>query len=196
MFLECGAMDGERFSNSLFFEIYRNWTGLLIEANPLFLRSLIDKNRNAFVVRSCLSITTKPQVMKYAIPERNVGGALSSALDDFVVKWFRKAAKRNEISEIYVQCFSLSSILAAIDTVYIDYLSLDVEGAEIAILKTVNWTKLTVRVITIEYRSSLDNLSELRALFKKIGNYREAGFLPLGTNETNAMDVVFIRLFD
>jgi len=33
-FVECGAADGESFSNSLFFELERNWTGLLIEANP------------------------------------------------------------------------------------------------------------------------------------------------------------------
>jgi len=33
-FVECGAADGEVFSNSLFFELERNWTGLLIEANP------------------------------------------------------------------------------------------------------------------------------------------------------------------
>ena len=32
-FIECGAFDGEDFSNSLFFELHRNWTGLLIEVH-------------------------------------------------------------------------------------------------------------------------------------------------------------------
>ena len=196
VFLECGAMDGERFSNSLFFEIYRNWTGILIEANPEQLRSLINRNRNAFVVRACLSITTRPQIMKYAVPHTNIGGALSSALDDHVVKWFRKVARSNAMPEIYVQCFPLLSILDALDIYHIDYLSLDVEGAEIEILKTVNWEKLTVDVLTIEYRHSLNNLKELRDLFKKTGNYKESGFLPAGTNETSGQDVVFIRIYE
>jgi len=30
-FVECGAHDGEYLSNTLFFELERNWTGLLIE---------------------------------------------------------------------------------------------------------------------------------------------------------------------
>lgn len=32
-FVEAGAFNGEYLSNSLFFEIHRNWTGLLVEAN-------------------------------------------------------------------------------------------------------------------------------------------------------------------
>jgi len=33
-FIEIGSYDGESLSNTLFFEMRRNWTGLLIEANP------------------------------------------------------------------------------------------------------------------------------------------------------------------
>ena len=33
-FIEAGAFDGETFSNTLFFELKKNWTGLLVEPNP------------------------------------------------------------------------------------------------------------------------------------------------------------------
>ena len=33
-FIEAGAYDGEVFSNTLFYELKQNWTGLLIEPNP------------------------------------------------------------------------------------------------------------------------------------------------------------------
>ena len=33
-FIEAGAYDGEKFSNTLFFELKQRWTGLLIEPNP------------------------------------------------------------------------------------------------------------------------------------------------------------------
>ena len=33
-FIEAGAYDGEKLSNTLFFELKQSWTGLLIEPNP------------------------------------------------------------------------------------------------------------------------------------------------------------------
>ena len=33
-FIEAGAFDGEISSNTLFFELKQNWTGLLVEPNP------------------------------------------------------------------------------------------------------------------------------------------------------------------
>ena len=33
-FIEAGAYDGEISSNTLFFELKQNWTGLLVEPNP------------------------------------------------------------------------------------------------------------------------------------------------------------------
>ena len=45
-FIEAGASGGEKFSNSLYFEVKHNWTGLLAEPSPDFLDQLINqKNR-------------------------------------------------------------------------------------------------------------------------------------------------------
>ena len=44
-FIECGAADGEKFSNSLLFEMRHQWTGLLIEANPYSFSQLKATNR-------------------------------------------------------------------------------------------------------------------------------------------------------
>ena len=186
VFLECGASNGESMSNSLFFEMHRNWTGILIEANPVRQKFLIKKNRNAFVVRSCLSVTRKPQTAKYAMPG-NVGGGLSSNLNSNDISNFRRWSKLRVFPEVYMQCFPLTSILDALGIHRIDYMSLDVEGAEIDILNTVNWTKLTVDVFTIEYNRSLSKLNKLRALFEKTGLYKELRLLGSG------QDVVFMR---
>lgn len=59
-FVECGALDGELGSTSLFFERMRNWTGLLVEADPENYRKLKHKNRKAFTVNACLSPTNSP----------------------------------------------------------------------------------------------------------------------------------------
>ena len=72
-FVECGALNGQTYSNSLFFERERNWTGLLIEANPHYHRALLEMNRNAFVLSACLSPTAFPSKMKFQ-PGEAYGG--------------------------------------------------------------------------------------------------------------------------
>lgn len=190
VFLECGAWDGVTLSNSLFFEIHRNWTGILIEANPERVKSLIQRNRNAYVVRACLSVTKKPYLARYTMPN-NVGGGLSSSVTKDKIKFFKRYSKSSVLPEIYVQCFPLTSILDALNIHHIDYLSLDVEGSEIEILQTVNWKKLTVDVFTIEYSRNLHRLRKLRTLFNKTGLYKETQILPLGRSEKSGIDVVF-----
>ena len=58
--MECGAFDGETSSNSLHFEKYRDWGGVLIEADPLFYAMMKKKNRKAFSINACLSVTPYP----------------------------------------------------------------------------------------------------------------------------------------
>lgn len=45
-----------------------------------------------------------------------------------------------------VQCFPLYSFLLALNKTTIDYFSLDVEGAELAVLKTIPWSKVNIKV--------------------------------------------------
>ena len=44
-FIEAGAADGMRFSNTLLLEMKRNWTGLLVEPSPALFKSLLLRNR-------------------------------------------------------------------------------------------------------------------------------------------------------
>ena len=42
-----------------------------------------------------------------------------------------------------VECYPLYSLLLAMDQTRVDFLSLDIEGAELAVLRTVPWDKVT-----------------------------------------------------
>jgi hypothetical protein len=46
-------------------------------------------------------------------------------------------------------------MMMALNQPHIDYLSLDVEGAELPILKTIPFDKLDISVITVEYKHSV-----------------------------------------
>ena len=205
IFLESGAYDGETLSNSLFFELHRNWTGILIEANPIPLKSLIKKNRKAFVVRGCLSVTSRPAMVMFSMHpstggeiidnfKNTVNNSLSRPRNDDNINILKRRSKVKALPQIYVHCFPLMSIVDALDIHHIDYISLDVEGPEVAVLNTIDWSKLTVDAFTIEYGSKLNKLGEIRALFDKTGHYKEAGILPVGKHEENGQDVVFTRI--
>jgi len=61
-------------------------------------------------------------------------------------------AERNEkrmdefISAGYVECFSLFSLLTALKITTIDYLSLDVEGAELRVLQNIPFDMINIKV--------------------------------------------------
>ena len=54
-FVECGALDGERSSNTLYLEKKLNWTGLLVEMDSSFYHQLRGKNRRSYSINACLS---------------------------------------------------------------------------------------------------------------------------------------------
>ena len=53
---------------------------------------------------------------------------------------------------VQVQCFPLYSILAALNTHHVDFFSLDIEGAEIDVLKTIPFGDVTFDSISVEKR--------------------------------------------
>ena len=52
----------------------------------------------------------------------------------------------NKTGYAEVQCLPLYSILLALNTTTVDYFSLDVEGAELGVLKTIPWDKVNIKV--------------------------------------------------
>lgn len=57
-----------------------------------------------------------------------------------------KEKKNTNKTLVEAQCFPLYSVLLAHGRTSIDYLSLDVEGHELKILKTVPWDKVEIKV--------------------------------------------------
>ncbi|RNA05794.1 Star-like [Brachionus plicatilis] len=130
-FVEAGAYDGEKMSNSLFFELSRNWTGLLIEPIPQHYQNLLSKNRNVFSINACLA-KKHPIVAKFkemdTLSARTVHmsrGLSSSIGNDY----------------LYVPCYPLNTIMKAINKTVIDYFSLDLEGGEYEFIKNLDMSK-------------------------------------------------------
>ncbi|XP_052227732.1 uncharacterized protein LOC127842327 isoform X2 [Dreissena polymorpha] len=144
-YVECGALDGEESSNTLFFEKVRKWNGLLIEADPSNYQDMKSKHRKAFTINACLSIQPYPTMAKFQ-KALNMGRIVdNSEAKAWVV------ANRMKPDEVSVQCFPMYSLLLAMNQLEVDFFSLDVEGDELRVLQTIPFDKVDIKMMTIEY---------------------------------------------
>jgi hypothetical protein len=139
-FVEAGAYNGEEDSNSLYFEVVHNWTGLLVE--PI-QQNLMDKHRKAKVAPVCLSPTTRPEMANF-----NLKSALID--QDIGLKSMGGIVEDENQDTIKLQCFPLFSLLMAVGNPTIHYFILDIEGAEMQVLQTIPWTKVDIQVVSVE----------------------------------------------
>ena len=81
-----------------------------------------------------------------------------------------------------VQCIPLLTLLLAMGNPTVDYLSLDIEGAELPVLRTIPFDKIDVRTLSVEVAHS--DRSAIRKLL------REKGFRVLRDLKT---DIIFVK---
>lgn len=62
-------------------------------------------------------------------------------------KPFRDRFDPVEMTSVSIQCFPLYSVLLAANQTRVDFFSLDIEGHELRVLKTIPWHKVDIRVI-------------------------------------------------
>ncbi len=139
-FVEAGGNDGVSQSNTLYFERYMGWKGLLIEPVPK-LAALCQLNRpRCRVVQAALvdADCDQPEVeMTYCNLMSIVNGARGSAeADDLHLRaGSRYLANSDSIESLTVPAQQLSQLLSQHGDPHIDLLSLDVEGFEAQALR-------------------------------------------------------------
>lgn len=135
-FVEAGGLDGERSSNSIFFEKVRKWMGVLVEPDPYWYTQLLGKNRHCYSINGCIS--PYDYVSEISFKPSFVGEG--------------KLALGNANLDFKVPCYPLLSILTALGVSKIDYFSLDVEGHEGVILESLPFDKLDITTLSVEYQ--------------------------------------------
>jgi FkbM family methyltransferase len=159
-YVEIGANDGVSQSNTKYLELYDGWKGILIEPIPTVFKKL-QKNRaarNFFENAACCSFEFKSSTMSL-IYANLMTISLEGESD---VQDRREHAKigagtlnlGDKIYEINVQASTMNSILLKHNAPKIvNFLSLDVEGSEIEVLKGIDFYEFVFEYICVETRS-------------------------------------------
>ena len=66
----------------------------------------------------------------------------------------RASIPDNKRSRYQLRCYPLFSLLLALGNPRVDFLSLDIEGAELAVLRTVPWDKVDIELVMVEINHS------------------------------------------
>ena len=118
-----------------------NWNGVLIEADQTSFGKLMSRRRKAYALPVCLSLEPYPTQVTFKVVY-----AIGSIQESLAPN--KSEAKEDNM--ITVQCFPIYSILLAIGQTRVDFFSLDVEGHELKILKTIPWHKVDIKVDSSE----------------------------------------------
>jgi FkbM family methyltransferase len=152
VFVDVGAHDGVSLNNTLYFEQTHNWTGINVEP----IQSIYDKlvvNRPSSINIQC-AVCNRDGTAQFI---NNIGGTemLSGLADHYDQRHtIRLQGENNETggrSElITVETKRLETILDAHNIKHIHYLSIDVEGAEMDVIQSINFDKVFIDVIGFE----------------------------------------------
>lgn len=151
VFVDIGANDGVTYSNTLFFEKNLGWTGICIEPIPTVFEKL-KANRKSKCIQGCIS--DKPGVTQFLWlngPSEMLSGIYEN-LDPRHLQRINREVNQlgGSIETLQVKCYKLNDLLLDNNIKFVDYMSIDTEGGELEILKSIDFSSIDIDVIDVE----------------------------------------------
>lgn len=151
-YVDVGAHDGVSLNNTLYFEKNNNWTGINIEP----IKSVFDKlviNRPDNINLNYAICNNDGETEFYC--NTNYTEMISGIKDTFHSKHLERLERENKetgstTEVIKVNTRKLETIFDENKVSHIQYLSIDVEGAEFEVIKSINFDKVFIDVIGFE----------------------------------------------
>jgi FkbM family methyltransferase len=145
-FVEFGAADGIRLSNTYLLEKSYGWSGILAEPLPKWHSTLIE-NRSAAVDRRCVWTSTGERIEFLNMDEDD----LSTAKQYSDTIRARHATVKNSL---LIDTVSLNDLLSTHKAPRdIDFMSIDTEGSELEILRSFDFSRFNVNLIAVEHNN-------------------------------------------
>jgi len=172
VFVEVGALDGYGASNTWFFEKERNWSGLLIEPNPIEFNKMENNQRPLSYKENCAISDVEMDINFLSI-----GGpcnVLSGIVEFYNPQHMNRIDRELDMYKSYPEGHELHSTREVIkmksvklQTLFdkykmtdIDLISIDVEGAELKVLESIDFDKVNINCFLIENNYGLQKETE------------------------------------
>lgn len=162
-FIDIGAHDGMTYSNTYFFEKYLGWNGICFEPLP-------DQFEKLKAARKCLCINAAVSNVEGFFEFVRAHGKtdhtemLSGLKSTYAPEHF--ARLKTEIERdggtfeiVKVPTVNLNDVLKKNKISIIDYLTIDTEGHELPILKSIDYDTFTVYAMTVENNYNDDSIN-------------------------------------
>ena len=169
-FVEFGAADGFKLSNTYILEKNFKWKGIISEPAKIFHKKL-TLNRHC-VIEKRIIWKVSNQNLKFketSIPDLSTISKFSNSDN-----WSKRRGKKYK--QYNLNTISLIDLLKKYKAPkVIDYLSIDTEGSEFEILKNFNFSMFTFKIITCEHnftknRQKIFNLLTQKGYVRKFKN--------------------------
>lgn len=151
-FVEFGATDGVKLSNSLHLESNLGWNGVLCEPDPQWHVALAGNRRNTQVCHDCVYGLTGETATFFS----SITGELSTIQDyvdhDLVSMPGNTKTRLMRRDIVEVQTISLNDLIEKyLKADRPSYISVDTEGSEFEILKAFDFNRFGPKVFTVEH---------------------------------------------
>jgi FkbM family methyltransferase len=165
-YVELGANDGALASNSYYFELKKGWRGILIEPCPNLYLSCLNRRgeKNQVFCNACVSFDYSDEFVRMIYCDSmTISEELNLDIGnkkDFINEGIKYLSSGEKPFEFGAKATTLNAILSIANAPsLIDFLSLDVEGAELEVLKGVDFNKFNFKYMLIECRD-INRLTE------------------------------------
>eukprot|EP01036_Dinobryon_divergens_P032024 gene32024-41531_t len=151
MILESGAFDGYNLSSTFMLEKFAAWNSIHVEADPINYKQLAINRPDSINVHMALCDT--PRTLHYV----DTGITLAHGIAEFMPEKFLRMhhpylyRNRTRIGDLReVPCFPVQHLLRYLKVTALDIWVLDTEGAELVVLRGMDFAAVTVKVIIME----------------------------------------------
>ncbi|WP_430910993.1 FkbM family methyltransferase [Methylobacterium sp. sgz302541] len=162
-FLDFGAFDGKDMSNTLYLERELGWRGICVEPNPTYYPTLCAE-RTAICVNSAL--WSRSREVLTMVDAHGLSSFEHLKDGDSNARVRTQATQR----VIEVETVSPTDLLDRFGAPSgIEYMSLDVEGSEYDILTGIDFSRYTIKLMTIEHDCSPERQAKVREYLGRFG---------------------------
>ena len=163
-FLEFGATDGLKLSNSYMLENSLGWKGVLFEPSPQWHNSLKKNRKNTEIITKCIW-TESGKTLDFFMSDEGVYSTLKNFIESDKDSMPGNTTQRKKGGKVIsVNTISLNDVIKDyFKNISPSYISVDTEGSEYEILKSFNLDIYRPKVFTIEHnfsnlQTSIDDL--------------------------------------